>query len=284
MSLPSLRLDSFSVTLADLFQDGKKTGFTFAPEAGTERLRRVINKNVAEEDMLQAIEAAWQRGWRSVKLYFMIGLPTETLTDVEGIVHLVRKIKSIGQGRINVRVNASTFIPKPHTPFQWVAQASESDLIERQRLIKAGLNKAGVHLSWQDPEVSLLEGVLSRGDRRLGKVIYLAWKLGCRFDAWSEHYVWDKWETAFQECGVDPAFYACRERALDEVLPWTHIDSGIELAFLKKEYERAKLGEETKDCRYGSCNLCGLQRREAGCYRKCRELAAVSNAEPPRET
>lgn len=279
LSLPSLRLDTFSVALANSFQDGKKSGFTFAPEAGTEGLRRAINKGISEEGILQTIETAWERGWRSIKLYFMIGLPSETLSDIEGIVSLVRKIKNTGKGRINVRVNASTFVPKPHTPFQWVAQASQQELAERQQVLRAGLRKGGVHLSWQDPEVSLLEGALSRGDRRLAGVIQSAWQQGARFDAWSEHYSYEKWQNAFSECGLDPYYYACRERSLDEVLPWAHIDTGIDIGFLKREYERTRLGQETPNCSSGPCNLCGLHLSQDKCQKKYKELIAASKPE-----
>lgn len=279
LSLPSLRLDTFSVALADSFQDGKKSGFTFAPEAGTEGLRRAINKGISEEGVLQTIETAWERGWRSIKLYFMIGLPTETLSDIEGIVSLVRKIKNTGKGRINIRVNASTFVPKPHTPFQWVAQASQQELAERQQVLRAGLRKGGVHLSWQDPEVSLLEGALSRGDRRLAGVIQSAWQQGARFDAWSEHYSYEKWQDAFSECGLDPYYYACRERPLEEVLPWAHIDTGIDVGFLKRECERTGLGQETPNCSSGPCNLCGLHLSQDKCQKKYKELIAASKPE-----
>lgn len=276
ISLPSLRLDTFSVALAQAFQERKKSGLTFAPEAGTERLRRVTNKGVCEEDILQTIEIAWEQGWRNIKLYFMIGLPTETSEDIVGIVDLVRRIRSIGNGGMNIRVNASTFVPKPHTPFQWVAQASGEDLAARQQILKSGLKKFGVHLSWQDTQVSLLEGVLSRGDRRLSKVIHRAWQAGCKFDAWSEHYSFEKWQYAFNECGLDPYFYACRERSIDELLPWAHLDTGVVSGFLKREYERAKLEQETPDCRSGQCAVCGLHLKQAGCQKKYQELAVPS--------
>jgi radical SAM family uncharacterized protein len=276
ISLPSLRLDTFSVELAHSFQDRKKSSLTFAPEAGTERLRRVINKGVCEEDILRTIETAWQHGWRSIKLYFMIGLPTETQEDILGIVDLVRKIRRVGNGGINVRVNASTFVPKPHTPFQWIAQASGDDLAAKQRILKSGLKKLGVHLSWQDTQVSLLEGVLSRGDRRLSRVIHRAWQEGCKFDAWSEHYNFDKWQRAFGECGLVPSFYACRERPLHELLPWSHIDTGITPQFLRREYELSKLEQETPNCRFGRCAACGLHLRWSDCQKRFRELTTIS--------
>ena len=276
LSLPSLRLDTFSVALAHSFQDRKKIGLTFAPEAGTERLRRVINKGVSEEDVLRTVETAWERGWKNIKLYFMIGLPTETSADIVGIVELMHKIRGISNGGMNIRVNASTFIPKPHTPFQWVAQASGEDLAARQQMFKSGLKKSGAHVSWQDPQVSLLEGVLSRGDRRLAKVIYRAWQLGCKFDAWSEHYRFENWQKAFSECGLDPYFYASRERSLDELLPWSHIDTGVEISFLKREYERARKGQVTLSCRSGACAVCGLHLKQSNCRSKYEELTASS--------
>lgn len=278
LSLPSLRLDTFSVALAHSFQDRKKIGLTFAPEAGTERLRRVINKGISEEDVLRTIETAWERGWRNIKLYFMVGLPTETTADIAGIVELMHKIRDITNGGMNIRINASTFIPKPHTPFQWVAQASGDDLAARQQTLKSGLKKSGAHLSWQDPQVGLLEGVLSRGDRRLARVIHRAWQLGCKFDAWSEHFQFENWQKAFSECGLDPSFYACRERSLDELLPWSHIDTGVELSFLRREYERAKLEQVTPSCRSAACAVCGLHLKQSACRHKYQELVASSKA------
>jgi radical SAM superfamily enzyme YgiQ (UPF0313 family) len=270
LSLPSLRMDTFSVGLADSFKDRKKTGLTFAPEAGTERLRQVINKKVREEEILQTIETAWQRGWRNVKLYFMIGLPTETHADIAGIVELVNKIRSIGNKSINIRLNASTFVPKPHTPFQWMAQVGMEELDARQRILKLGLKKSGAHLSWQDPKVSILEAVLSRGDRRLAKVIHRAWQLGCKFDAWSELYSYEKWQEAFSEFGLDPYFYACRERPIDELLPWAHMDTGVTPDFFEREYEHARLERVTPDCRTGPCSSCGLHLKQAVCKKRQR--------------
>ncbi|UCG84616.1 MAG: TIGR03960 family B12-binding radical SAM protein [Dehalococcoidia bacterium] len=265
LSMPSLRLDTFSVELADSFGDGRKSGFTFAPEAGSERLRRVINKDISDEEIMKTIETAWERGWKSIKLYFMVGLPTETDSDVADIVKLVRRVRSIGSGKINVRVNVSTFIPKPHTPFQWVAQASAEELAAKQQILTAGLRKAGVQLSWQSPEVSLLEGAFSRGDRNMARVIHQAWRHGCRFDAWSENFIFDKWRKAFNECEIDPQFYTARERSFDEKMPWAHIDTGISHEFLKREYECAVMEKETPNCGTGGCNLCGLQENQAVC-------------------
>jgi radical SAM superfamily enzyme YgiQ (UPF0313 family) len=269
-------MDTFSVELADSFKDRKKTGLTFAPEAGTERLRQVINKKVQEAEILQTIETAWQRGWRNVKLYFMIGLPTETHNDIAGIVDLVNRIRSIGNKGINIRVNASTFVPKPHTPFQRVAQVGMAELDARQRILKSGLKKSGAHLSWQDPEVSILEAVLSRGDRGLAKVIYRAWQLGCKFDAWSELYNYEKWQKAFNEFNLDPHFYACRERPVTELLPWAHIDTGATPDFLEREYECAQRERVTPNCRTGPCSLCGLHLKQSVCQRKYKELPLAS--------
>jgi len=276
LSLPSLRMDSFSVSLASLLQEGKKASLTFAPEAGTDRLRCAINKGLTDAEVIQAVETAVTYGWKNIKLYFMIGLPTESQEDIEGIVQLTRQIRYTGGRRLNIKVNASTFIPKPHTPFQWAAQAAEEDLIEKQHTLRAGLKKIGVPLSWQDSKVGLLEGVLSRGDRRLSGVIYSAWRNGCRFDAWSEHFDWQKWESAFNENGLDPSFYTYRERALDELLPWSHIDTGVSVEFLMREYGRALVNQETPSCKIGMCNFCGLQGHHPDCQIKCTERISTS--------
>jgi radical SAM family uncharacterized protein len=267
LSLPSLRIDSFSVKLMESLPR-RKSGLTFAPEAGSERLRRLINKGVAEDEIIETAAAAFARGWRSLKLYFMLGLPTETAEDVEGIVKLVDKIRAAGRGTPRVRVSLSTFIPKPHTPFQWVAQESEEELNEKHELLKRGLRRKGCSISWQEPKVSRLEAVLSRGDRRLGKVIYHAWKLGAKFDAWDECLDHQKWLRAFAESGLEADFYARRERPLDEHLPWAHIDIGVSPDFLKREYQRAMEGKETPDCRTQACNQCGLERLSADCQQR----------------
>jgi len=278
LSLPSLRMDNFSVTLMDSLPSRRKTGLTFAPEAGSERLRRIINKNTTEDELLETAAAAFARGWTSLKLYFMLGLPTETEEDVEQTVQLVAKIRSVGRtakgGMPQVRISLSTFIPKPHTPFQWVAQESEQQLSAKHELLKLGLRRKGSRLSWQEPKVSLLEAALSRGDRRLGKVIYRAWKLGSTFDAWNEHFNYQNWLGAFDENGLEPGFYAQRQRPLDELLPWAHIDTGVTSAFLKREYQRAMEGKETPDCRYQSCNACGLERWQPDCQQKLQRLSA----------
>jgi radical SAM family uncharacterized protein len=276
ISLPSLRLDTFSVALADSIQDRKKAGLTFAPEAGTERLRQVINKSVSDDDVLQTMTTALERGWRSLKLYFMLGLPTESLEDVAAIVELVGKIRKLGSkaGAPRIKVSAATFVPKPHTPLQWLAQNSTEELEPKQQILKRGLRKLGADLSWQDPQMSLIEGVLARGDRRLGPLIRRARQLGAAFDAWSEHFHYERWQRAFDEIGLDPHFYAHRERPLDELLPWSHIDCGVRLKFLSQEYQRTEIGQETPDCRHGPCARCGLERWEQGCRTKAQGLGA----------
>jgi radical SAM family uncharacterized protein len=267
LSLPSLRIDSFSVKLMDSLPR-RKGGLTFAPEAGSERLRQFINKGASEDEILETAAAAFAHGWKSLKLYFMLGLPTETAEDVEGIVQLVDRIRSVGKGMPRVRVSLSNFIPKPHTPFQWVAQEGEEELNEKHELLKRGLRRKGGQVSWQEPKVSQLEAVLSRGDRRLGKVIYRAWKLGATFDAWDECFDYQKWLRAFAESGLEADFYARRERSLDEHLPWAHIDVGVSPDFLKGEYQRAKEGKETPDCRNQGCNACGLERLSEDCQQR----------------
>jgi radical SAM family uncharacterized protein len=270
LSLPSLRLDSFSVKLVESLPTRSRTGLTFAPEAGSERLRQAINKNLTEENLLETAATAFARGWTSLKLYFMVGLPTETVEDVESIVTLVEKVRAEGKKASGkkpmIRVSVSTFVPKPHTPFQWSKQENEASLKTKHEILQQGLIRKGIRLSWHDPRVSLLEAAMSRGDRRLGKVIHRAWKLGCRFDAWTEHYNHDKWLQAFTDSGLEPELYACRERSLDETLPWSHIDTGVTDVFLKQEFQRSLLGQDTPDCRNNACNACGLEQTE-----NCRE-------------
>jgi len=280
LSLPSLRINSFSVSLVNSLPSRSKTGLTFAPEAGSERLRRIINKSIPEDEILKTAAAAFDKGWTGLKLYFMLGLPTETIEDVEDIIRLVDRIRSLGRKangkKLQVRVSLSTFVPKPHTPFQWVAQESEQELSSKHELLKLGLRRKGSHLSWQDPKVSLLEAVLSRGDRRLGKVIYRAWQLGSTFDSWGEHFNYQNWLRAFDESQLEPSFYAHRQRPLNELLPWAHIDAGLTATFLKQEYQRAIDGKETPDCRYEACNACGLQRWQPDCQQKHHDLAKAT--------
>ncbi|UCD09581.1 MAG: TIGR03960 family B12-binding radical SAM protein, partial [Dehalococcoidales bacterium] len=264
ISLPSLFIDSFSIELMDSLSSQKRTGLTFAPEAGSERLRRVINKNVTEEQLISTATDAFSRGWNGIKLYFMLGLPGETREDVEAISDLVEKVYRAGRqakGRPpQIRINVSTFVPKPHTPFQWAAQESEEELEHKQGILRNGMRRKGVKLSWGDNESSLLEAVLSRGDRRIGQVIYRAWQLGCRFDSWNEHFSFEKWRRAFEETGIDPDFYARRRHNLDEILPWSHIDTGISPEFLEREHQHSLEEITTRDCRTENCNACGLEK------------------------
>ncbi|MDD5339155.1 MAG: TIGR03960 family B12-binding radical SAM protein [Dehalococcoidales bacterium] len=266
LSLPSLRLDDDSVRLVASLPTRSRTGLTFAPEAGSERLRNVINKTITDQSLLETAGKAFERGWTSFKLYFMVGLPTETMEDVTGIISLVEKVR--GQGRKAsgrkpmIRVSVATFIPKPHTPFQWSKQDDLETVKAKQELLQKYLQQKGIRLAWHDTNTSLLEAVMARGDRKTGAVIKRAWELGCKFDAWSELYDHNKWLQAFKDNKIDPAFYTNRERSLDEVLPWTHIDAGVSADFLKKEYLKAKNGEETPDCRTNPCNACGLEQTE----------------------
>ncbi len=268
LSLPSLRVDSFSIDLADRMQQLRKSGITFAPEAGTQRLRDIINKNVTEDDLMQAVSAAFARGWMTVKLYFMIGLPFETDEDVIGIADLAHKVVQRGRqvarevgtspGRVKVNITLASFVPKPHTPFQWVEQDHPEEFRRKIDLLRRSIRSKAVKLSWNNPEVSLLEAALSRGDRRVGPVIYSAWQKGCRFDSWDEWFSPGKWSEAFEECGIDPLYMGGSERNLDSRLPWDHIRTGVSKRFLVDEYERARRGETTRDCRFEKCTGCGV--------------------------
>lgn len=265
ISLPSLRADSFSVELAKQVQRVRKSSLTFAPEAGTQRLRDVINKGVTEENLMEATEAAFRAGWTSVKLYFMIGLPTETDEDLDGIVNLTYKVVDLGRsilgdrvGRLKVTVSASTFVPKAHTPFQWVPQDSIEILKEKQQYLSRKLKHRRIVFNWHDANLSFIEAVFARGGRRVGDVLEHAWQLGCKFDSWSDQFKFGKWMQAFTENGLDPAFYANRPFNLDEVLPWDHIDSGVSKEFLTTEFKKAFEQHITSDCRYEKCSACGV--------------------------
>jgi radical SAM superfamily enzyme YgiQ (UPF0313 family) len=274
-SLPSLRIATSSVQLMESLPSGRKSGLIFAPEAGSERLRHVINKCIPESVLLETAAVAFQRGWTTMKLYFMLGLPRETLEDVQAIVKLIEKVHNTGRefmgNRTRLGVSLATFVPKPHTPFQWVGQEKEDQITVKHDLVRGGLDKRGLKISWQDPRTSLLEAVISRGDRRIGRLIQRAWQLGSTFDAWSEHFNWDNWQRAFQETGLDPAFYAQRERSLDELLPWSHIDTGVTTAFLRREYQRALQGLETGDCRFEGCHACGFEQTYPACQERLRK-------------
>ncbi|MCL5256966.1 MAG: TIGR03960 family B12-binding radical SAM protein [Chloroflexi bacterium] len=269
ISLPSLRIDSFSVGLAEAIQKRKRTGFTFAPEGGSQRMRNIINKCVTEEDILTTAERAFAGGWHRIKLYFMIGLPAETMEDVAGIAALVQAIHATGRrmhrARAEVSASVSTFIPKPHTPFQWAAQDDLESLAEKQSYLRRNLRGNGLKFSWHDPRASELEAVLARGDRRLAAGIRRAWELGAKFDAWDEQLKPDVWQQAFAECGLDPGFYARREREIDEILPWDHLSAGVDKKFLWREYRRGMLAASTPDCRTGPCVQCGLSELSPSC-------------------
>lgn len=264
LALPSLRIDSFSLELMEKAQKVRKSGLTFAPEAGTQRLRDVINKGVTEEDLLNSAKTAFEGGWNGVKLYFMLGLPAETYEDIEGIAVLAKKVvdayMEVSRGRRgkgpDLTVSASSFVPKPFTPFQWEAQNSIKELREKQYFLKDKIKSKYISFNWHESEVSLLEAVFSRGDRRTGNVLLKAWEKGCRFDSWGEHFKFVEWMNAFEACGIDPGFYANRKRGFDEVLPWDHIDTGVTKEFLIRENEKAAKGELTKDCRL-DCSGCG---------------------------
>ena len=276
ISLPSLRIDSvLKESLAET-QQVKKTSLTFAPEAGTQRLRDVINKGVTEDDLLEKVRDAFEGGWSSVKLYFMDGLPTETEADLDGIADLARKVveeyfkvPKIQRAKgLRVTVSASTFVPKPFTPFQWAAQDTISEIIQKQDHLKKVLNIKGVNFNWHAPYLSFLEACFARGDRRLGRVLRKAYELGCVLDGWNETFRFDTWMEAFRICDLDPAFYANRTRGKDELLPWDHIDSGISKEFLWREKEKSEKAQTTKDCRLG-CNGCGLQAWEQDGRKVC---------------
>jgi len=262
VSLPSLRTDAFSVGLAELFQGRRRTGLTFAPEAGSQRLRDVINKKVTEEDLLTAAEVAFSRSWYRIKLYFMIGLPTETREDVAAITTLVRKVHDLGRHhhgrRAQISVSVATFVPKPHTPFQWCSLIGSEELQARQALLRRGLPQRGISLSWHEPETTLLEAALSRGDRRMAPVVERAWRSGARLDAWDEHFDGHRWWRAFNAEGLDPEFYARRQPSTDENLPWDHISPGVDKNFLLTEFHRAMEGQTTPDCR-AHCLGCGVR-------------------------
>ncbi|HHV65146.1 MAG TPA: TIGR03960 family B12-binding radical SAM protein [Peptococcaceae bacterium] len=261
VSLPSLRLDSFDVEIAEQVQKVRKSGLTFAPEAGTQRLRDVINKGVTEEDLLKTAEAAFQAGWSSIKLYYMIGLPTETYEDLDGIVDQAKKVlavaRKVGRKGARVTVSASSFVPKPHTPFQWEGQDSPEVLKEKQEYLRRRLKDQHIKFLYHDIGASFMEAVLARGDRRLAELLEKAVLKGCKFDGWSEYFRFDLWQEAWRETGVDPHFYANRKFSLDEVLAWDHLSPGISKEFLLNEYKKALAGVVTPDCR-GRCGKCGV--------------------------
>lgn len=262
-SLPSLRIDSFSIDLAQKMQQMRKSGLTFAPEAGTQRMRDVINKGVTEENLMEATSAAFKNGWKTVKLYFMMGLPTETKEDLKGIADLGAKVAQLyryitKRRDVKVTVSVSCFVPKPYTPFQWFPQNSLEEFEEKQRYLKSQIKEKAINFNYHNAHTSIIEGVLSRGDRQVAKAIYLAFKNGAKFDGWSEHFSYDRWISAFSEAGLDPFSYSQREYAFTESLPWDHTTPAVSKKFLEREYHKATKGELTKDCRYDNCNGCGI--------------------------
>jgi radical SAM superfamily enzyme YgiQ (UPF0313 family) len=261
-----LRVDSFGIAMARLVGEGRKGGLTFAPEAGTQRLRDVINKNVSEADLLATVEAAFGEGWRRLKLYFMIGLPTETDEDVRGIGDLVVKVLEVARaavppaqrGSVKIGVSVSTFVPKAHTPFQWESQLTLEQIRERQRILREAVPRKGVDLHWHDADTSLLEGALARGGRELAGVIERAWRDGGGFDAWTEEFSLRGWLDAFAAQGLDPVALASMDRDPAAPLAWDHISTGVARSYLLRERECALRGELTPDCSLGDCGACGV--------------------------
>jgi len=286
IGLPSLRIETVSVDLMEKLKDRRSSGFTLAPEAASERMRGVINKYIPEAQILATAGEIYSRGWTTLKLYFMIGHPSETLEDVQAIVDLCKHVMAAGRkvlgGKARLNVGVSTFIPKPHTPFQWVAMDTLEQIQVKQELLKRELRDRSIKLNWTAPEESLLEAWLSRGDRRMSAVIFSAWKRGAKFDAWQEHFRYDLWCDSFAAEGLDPAFYSHRPRMEEEIFPWDHISDGVHKKFLLADYRRAQRGETLEDCRQ-DCYACGIlptfssvRRKHPGNYWKCPEVGKSS--------
>lgn len=271
LSLPSLRVDNFSKELLEKVSKVRKSGLTFAPEAGTQRLRDVINKGVTEEEIMRTSRIAFEGGYTSVKLYFMLGLPFETMDDVLGITALGQRVVDLyyslptkPKGKaVNVSISVSTFVPKPFTPFQWAAQDTYDEIVEKQHALTHSVTTRKISLAWHEVRTSVLEGVIARGDRRLGKAIYNAWKMGCKFDSWEEFFDFDKWVKAIADAGLTMEFYASRQRTPDEIFPWDHIDVSVSKAFLRREYEKASRAEVTPNCKE-HCAGCGANKLIGG--------------------
>lgn len=277
ISLPSLRIDAFSLDVMKRVQDVKKSSLTFAPEAGSQRLRDVINKGLTEEAILDGAAMAFEGGWTRVKLYFMLGLPTETQEDIRGIAELSNKIAAVFfevvpkekrvNGRVQIVTSTSFFVPKPFTPFQWSGMCTKEEFLDKayvtRNAIKEQLNQKSIKYNWHEADVSVLEGVLARGDRRIGEVLIKAYEKGCLFDAWSEYFHNDRWMEAFEECKTDIGFYTTRERSLDELFPWDFIDCGVTKDFLKREWQRSQEEKVTPNCRM-QCQGCGANRFGTG--------------------
>ncbi|MBI2355287.1 MAG: TIGR03960 family B12-binding radical SAM protein [Deltaproteobacteria bacterium] len=281
VSLPSLRVGTLTEGLIEDIKKVRKTGFTLAPEAGSERMRRVINKGIAEADLLETAANVYRAGWRLIKLYFMIGLPGETMDDVQQIAEVSRRVKDQAKGsgvsgEVNVAVG--NFVPKAHTPFQWEPQISMAEIGERQYLLRGELKRRKLNFKWQDAPLSFMEGVFARGDRRLAPVLMRAVELGCRFDGWGDHFSMERWQQAFADCGIRPEWYL-RRRALDEVLPWEHLDCGVSREFLLRERELACSEAATPDCRHGACTACGVCDFNTLAPHLCREAALPARPE-----
>ncbi len=280
IALPSLRVDNFSEKLMEHLKKVRRSGLTFAPEAGTQRLRDAINKNVTEEEMLNTARQAFSGGWTAVKLYFMLGLPTETYDDVAGIAGLAQKVvnefynnpdKPKGKG-VQVSISVASFVPKPFTPFQWEAQDTMEELINKQNHLLSSVTTKKVSVSYHKVNISFLEGVFARGDRRLNDVVEYAWRHGCKFDAWDDSFLFDVWLEAFEKCGVDPLFYTSRKRDYEEILPWDHLDYGIRKQFLINESKKAYENETTPHCRI-KCAGCGTNMLNGGkCDALCQSM------------
>ena len=266
LSLPSLRADNFSVELMERVQKVRKSGLTFAPEAGSQRLRDVINKNVTEDDLMSACRVAFEGGWNSVKLYFMLGLPTETDEDVKAIAAMAQALLNLWKNcdnnkkrGVRITVSTSCFVPKPHTPFQWEPQITMAEYLRRVELLRGALRSMSITYNWHSPEQGYIEAALARGDRRVGAVIESAWRKGARLDSWSEFFLLDRWLEAFMERGLDPDFYILRERRVDELLPWSHVSAGVSNEHLRSELAKSRAGQTTPDCNT-KCAVCGACR------------------------
>lgn len=268
VSLPSLRVDSFSMNLANQIQRVRKSSLTFAPEAGTQRLRDVINKGVTEENLIEVTRAAFEQGWHKIKLYFMLGLPTETNEDLDGIAHLAYKVLNIGDEvrkekgnkgpQPQVTISVAAFVPKAHTPFQWVPQTRLEELKKKQQYLRSKIRNRRITYNYHDAELSFVEAIFAKGDRKLGRALYEAWAKGCKFDGWSQHFKFSNWLEAFKEVDLDPQWYAYRELTYEDILPWEHIDIGVKKQYLIKEHQKAMETVITGDCRFKHCTVCGI--------------------------
>jgi radical SAM family uncharacterized protein len=287
VSLPSLRIETVSVDLMDAVMDERRSGFTLAPEAATERMRQIINKPVSTTQLLETARQVYRRGWLTLKLYFMIGHPSETNDDVQAIADLCKEVLRVGRQEVGRRANlhagVSSFVPKPHTPFQWVPCETINSLREKQSLLKRQLRGEGLKLTWTQPEETMLEAWLSRGDRRMADVVYRAWKKGARFDAWKEHFRYDLWMDAFNDTGLDPDFYTHRNRPAYEAFPWEHISTTLRRKFLYDDFLSSQRAETKHDCREG-CFACGIlptfaemRRQNPGEGWKCPEVSPKKN-------